>query len=429
MTRIGLAPFRLLSLLFVVALLAAACGSSSSSDDAAGAAEPTEEAEETEADEPETTTAPATEPPATTAVPATVAPTTAPPTTVAPEPSYDFSAVSPVVEAFVAERELNGAGLIIVHKDDGVIHHDHWGEFDEDRISLIASSSKMIVAGVLLRLQDDGLLDINAPVADVAEWGTGSPDITPAQLLSNSSGLVGLLPDPAYAPYLCQWLPTGTLEDCAAKILNTPDDDADITAPDVAFNYGGAQWQVAGGVAEAVSGKSWAELIDEIYVGPCDLDVLGFNNHATQIGAGGFDYPTEFNSDPSILEATDNPNMEGGAYVTTGDYGKLLLMHLRDGKCGDNQVLSPEALDTMHSDRIAEVYDGSGFGPDSGYGMGWWVDRPTGRISDGGAYGSVPWLDLEDGYGAYLVIEADSGTGNQLADQLYDIVEEAIAGA
>ena len=60
--------------------------------------------------------------------------------------------------------------------------------------------------------------------------------------------------------------------------------------------------------------------------------------------------------------------------------------------------------------------------------MGWWVDRENGRITDGGLYGSVPWLDLEDGYGAYLVVEADSRTGNAPAGLLYDVVEAAVTG-
>ncbi len=55
------------------------------------------------------------------------------------------------------------------------------------------------------------------------------------------------------------------------------------------------------------------------------------------------------------------------------------------------------------------------------------VDRESGRISDGGAYGSVPWLDLEDGYRACLVIEADSGAGGQLAELLYDVIDEVVA--
>ena len=58
--------------------------------------------------------------------------------------------------------------------------------------------------------------------------------------------------------------------------------------------------------------------------------------------------------------------------------------------------------------------------------MGWWVDRASGQISDPGAYGSFPWLDLDDGYGAYLVIEADSGTGAELANLLFDPVAAAV---
>ena len=315
----------------------------------------------------------------------------------------------------------------MVDRDDGVVHHEHWGEFSPDRISLIASSSKMLVAGVLMRLHEDGLLDIDAPVAEAVPWGSGNPDITPAQLVSNSSGLVGLLPNPAYGPYVCQFLPVGTLQGCAESIFSTAVDDADIVPPDTEFRYGGGQWQVAGGLAEAVSGRSWAELLDEVYVEPCDLDVLAFNNHFTQFESEAFAYPDAFGGDPSGLVATDNPNMEGGAYTTTGDYGALLLMHLREGMCGDNRVLEPESIARLHADRTLEAHpDGSGA---PGYGMGWWVDRETGRISDGGAYGTVPWLDLDDGFGAYLVIEATSVLGGSLAGQLFEPVEAAVLAA
>ncbi len=434
---------RAVPLSFAVALVAAACAGSDGAEPVAS--EPSDEPDDTApaTDEPVSTeTTPeapaATEPAAT--EPADTEPGNtepdveepAPETTAAPAAAveYDFSAVGPIVDDFVAERGLNGAGLVVVQRDDGIVHEQYWGEFDADRVSLIASSSKMITAGVLLNLDDRGLLDIDAPVADVAEWGSGNPDITPAQLISNSSGLVGLFPNPVFPPYICQYIADGTLQDCAASIFTTPDDDADVIAPDSEFRYGGAQWSVAGAVAEAASGQPFAELVDEIFAQPCGLESLGFNNHFAQIGSG-FDYPVEFEGDPANLVATDNPNPEGGAYVTAPDYGQLLLMHLRDGMCGDTQVLSPEALDTMHADRIGPTYSGEAgevdtAGGGTGYGMGWWVDRETGRISDGGAYGSVPWLDLDDGYGAYLVIEADSGTGNELSGLLEEVVHAAV---
>jgi CubicO group peptidase (beta-lactamase class C family) len=360
----------------------------------------------------------------------TIAPSTGStqaPTTVAVEPrQYDFAAVTPIVDAAIAEHALDGAGLVVVHRDDGVVHEQYWGEFGPDRVSLIASSSKMLVAGVLLQLADDGLIDLDAPVADVVEWGSGNPTITPLQLVSNSSGLVGLGPNPGYPPYLCQFLPVGNLQDCAAAIFTTPDDDADVIAPDTEFRYGGAQWQVAGGVAEAASGRSWAELIDDTYVEPCGVDSLGFNNHWTQFGVG-LGYPTEFAADPATLSATDNPNMEGGAYVTAPDYARLLLMLLRDGRCEDAQVLSPAAVDRMLADRTAEVYDGSGTG--AGYGLGWFVDRATGRHTDPGAFGSVPWLDVDADHGAFLVIEGAGAVGSALAAELFEPVADAVAAA
>lgn len=339
-------------------------------------------------------------------------------------PVFDFAAVDEHVGQFVESADLNGAGLIIVHRDLGVIHHEHWGVFDEDRISLIASSSKMVTAGVLLHLADQGLIDIDAPIADYVDWGAGNPEITTAQLLSNSSGLLGLL-DPN--PYSCMWVSATTLQECAAEIMTTDADDDGVIAPDTEFRYGGAQWQVAGAVAEVVSGKSWYELIDEIYVQPCGLDVFGYNSHFDQIETAGFSHPPGFQSDPGQLVQSENPNMEGGAYSNTADYGALLLMHLRDGMCGDTQVLSTESLARMHGDRIGDVYGGNAFGSGSGYGMGWWVDRTNGHISDGGAFGSTPWLDLEDGYGVLVLTESNSGTSGALADEIRDMIDSAIA--
>ena len=209
---------RVFSTAILISLIGVACGSS---DDEAAPVTTTVAAEvlgDVETDDPSTTV------PATTTVPPTSAPTTAPTTTAAPE--RDFSAIDPIVSTFVDERGLNGAGLVIVDREDGIVHEDYWGEFDENRISYIASSSKMIAAGVLLRLQDDGLLDMDEPIADYVDWGAANPDITTAQLVSNSSGLIGLLQDFTYEPYLCQWNPVGSLQECAETIFTTPDDDA-----------------------------------------------------------------------------------------------------------------------------------------------------------------------------------------------------------
>ncbi|SDF13668.1 CubicO group peptidase, beta-lactamase class C family [Blastococcus fimeti] len=351
-------------------------------------------------------------------------------TSTAPAPEYDFSAVAPIVEAFVAENGLNGAGLVVVDEDEGIIDEQYFGEFDADRVSLVASASKMVTAGVLVRLADQGLLDLDEPIAGYVDWAEGAnPEITVAQLLSGSSGLVGLLPNPGYGPYVCQFLPSVELEECAATAWTTTGDDADVVPPDTEFRYGGVQWQIAGAVAETVSGTPWSQLLEETYVEPCGVESLGYSNHWTVLGEGGFTYPAEFGGDTSLLPETENPHMEGGLYIDPVDYAELLLMQLRDGRCGDTQVLEPESVELMHADRVGETYGGATM-TGTGYGLGWWVDRDgSNRISDAGAYGAVPWLDLDGGFGGYLVLEADARLGATLAAQLYEPVEAAITAA
>lgn len=356
--------------------------------------------------------------------PATSQPTSAPPAT-APTRTYDLAAVEPIVADFVEAHQLNGAALVVVEPGDGIVYANYWGEFGPDRVSLVASASKMVTAGVLMHLADQGLLDPDQPIAEYVPWAAGhNTQITVADLVSNASGLVGLMPDPGYAPYVCQFVTDAELEDCAETIWTTPDDDADIVPPRTEYRYGGAQWQVAGAVAETVSGKSWAQLLDEVYVEPCGVESIGFANHWTTFGSG-FAYPAGFDGDVSLLAPTDNPHMEGGLYITPPDYAELLLLHLRGGRCGDTQVFSADALETLHTDRLAEFGGATQTG--TGYGWGWWIERDdSNRMTDPGAYGAVPWIDLDGGFGAYLVLEADATLGFTLAGQLFEPVESAI---
>ncbi|HAP76366.1 MAG TPA: hypothetical protein DCR14_09820, partial [Acidimicrobiaceae bacterium] len=276
--------------LLAVAALAAACSDESGKGATTSATEVADTVAPTSSSAPDTVvdTVPTTDP--------------APTSTDAPGGTYDFSEVAAIVEQFVADNGLNGAGLVIVDREDGIVGEVYVGEFSADRVSLIASSSKMLTAGVLLRLQDQGVLDLNTPIGELVPWAGDHPDITLAQMMSSSSGLVGLLPNPGYSPYVCQFIGT-EMEACAAEVLATDADDADVVPPDTEFRYGGVQWQIAGAVAETVTGKTWAELLDETYLQPCGVDSLGYNNHWVPLGGGSFDYPQNF--DPSQLPPTE----------------------------------------------------------------------------------------------------------------------------
>jgi CubicO group peptidase (beta-lactamase class C family) len=177
-----------------------------------------------------------------------------------------------------------------------------------------------------------------------------------------------------------------------------------------------------------VSGLSWRELIAQTYVEPCSAQSLGYNNPFAGGGAGG--YPPAFQGDPSRLEPTENPNIEGGAYVDVEDYAKILALHLGSGSCGGEPVLSEGAVARMQQDRIGTVYGGSTNVPAlAGYGFGWWIDRQhPGIAADPGLYGAVPWLDRERHYGAFIALEATSDDGLALWAETKPLVDRVFDG-
>lgn len=347
----------------------------------------------------------------------------------------DLTAFDAEVDAILAELELEGATVVVVHADAGIVHHRGYGAFEANRISFIASSSKVLTAGVLMRLHDEGVVDVDAPISTyLADWGPREHDPTIAQLLSNSSGMLGLLDNPAYAPYICQYLVAGTLLECG-RTLSTADDAAVTVPPDTAFRYGGAQWQLAGALAVHVTGQSWDALLEDTYRTPCELDVLGYSNpFQMSILNGGIDaatrYPEFFAGDPADLPTTDNPNMEGGGYTTVLDYGRLLLMHLRGGVCPGGRVLSPESVERMQRDRIAEwggEIEVQGY---DAYGLGWWSRHSEpGVVLDPGSFGAVPWLDVNRRYGAMVMLESRVRNGLRAQRRLRPLLDAAMDAA
>jgi CubicO group peptidase (beta-lactamase class C family) len=359
--------------------------------------------------------------------------------------ALDFGAFDTMVNDFIADHGLKGASAVIVHKDRGMVHLAGYGEYAEDRNYLVMSSSKIMSVGIMMRLADQGVLNVDGPIGNyVGSWDqagkTSKPELTVAQLVSGSSGLVGIIDNLLYAPYACMSDAASALSVCASA-LYTADDAAERKQPDTEFHYGGAAWQLAGGVAEAASGKSWAELFQETY-GPCEVPSIGYTNATALVSVtfqpdgglsfGGIGYPMTFTGDTSTLPQTQNPSIEAGAYTNAEDYGKILLMHLRGGTCDGTRILSEGSVKAMQKDRVAS-YGGSTeqqmrtilTGADeaalagaldfSGYGMGWWVDRThPGVFNDPGAFGSASWIDVPRGYGGFIAIEGNVVMGADL---------------
>lgn len=319
------------------------------------------------------------------------------------------------LEQFVADEEsFAGAGIVIVDKDEGIIHMRSFGAYTDDTIVQLASTSKVPSSLIMLALDEDGSIDfdIQAPIETYLEGEPAYPGVTVEHALSNTSGIPGLwhLTDALLKmlPHYCQFEPNTELSVCAQHLFTTRL-DFPRPEPGTQFDYGGAQWQLAGAVAEKVSGKTWNQVVDERLVQPCELEVFEYGNMY-------LDVATLWMGTVESLIGRSNPSLEGGAITNMRDYAKILQLQINGGYCGGHQVLTQSSLDFMHIDRgtatgSTVAFTGTaGNGSGQGYGLGLWI-KPTADSEDPyiyldpGAFGSTAWIDVKNGYGAYIMLE------------------------
>ena len=164
-------------------------------------------------------------------------------------------------------QTVNGLGFMVA-RNGQVIYAQAFGNQQVDTVLPIASSSKMPSAAVIMSMVDQGLLDLDKPVgsylAGKIDWPQDKAAITLRMMLNHTSGLQPNAP--------CLVRPFLTLRECAQEIADTPLD----FAPGTQFEYGGGGFQVAGYIAEAVSGQRWSDLFDQRIGKPLGLTTFNY---------------------------------------------------------------------------------------------------------------------------------------------------------
>jgi CubicO group peptidase (beta-lactamase class C family) len=329
-------------------------------------------------------------------------------------PVYDFSALDARLQKFLDDSEqTDGISVTIVDNVQGTVHEAPFGDHPENIVALLASVSKFVSVTLLMAIHEDDSVDfdIDAPIKNYLPWEGVYGDRTTTQLVSNTSGIPGIFGD--IELHECQYDPDGIFEDCARLIYST--ELPGSQSPEMAFDYGGSQWHLAGAVATQVTNSEFNQAFDRYIAQPCGLQVYETGNTAEN--------PEQFNGHPDSLTGRSNPHAGGGAMTNMQDMAKILLLHLREGVCDNNRVLSPEAVSFMQVNRIEGLINP--FFPGRSYGMGWWGrEQLPNIIYDSGAYGSVAWIDTHRMVGGFVAIDdySKASTGASLALILEDII-------
>ena len=285
-------------------------------------------------------------------------------------------------------------------------------EPDADTQYRIGSITKTFTAVLVLRLRDEGLLDLNDPLEKHLP-GTGVGDVTIAQLLGHSAGLSAEAP----APW---WERTpGSLRPGLADVLG---DQSRMHPVGRCHHYSNPGYTLLGSLIEAVRGASWEEVLQSEILEPLAMYRTSTQPRAPHAG-GWAVHPW---ADVMLPEPSEDLGLmapAGQLWSTAADLCRFAAFLAE----GDDRVLSAASVREMRTPSVppeAEEWD-------SGYGLGMQIVRKDGRTLVG-HQGSLPgfvaalWVSVDDGLTAVALSNVTSGplTGSVAAD-LVRIVAEA----
>ncbi|WBY08435.1 serine hydrolase [Sphingomonas sp. 7/4-4] len=198
----------------------------------------------------------------------------------------------------------------------------------------LGSMSKWFAAIVVLKLVDQGKLDLDAPISRYLpdyRADTGAR-LTLRHLMSHSSGLPNDVLKARQADPSSRGVELSQVEAVRRYASGT------LTfEPGTAWDYSHSNWLVVKAVVERVSGKGYATLVDQFLVKPLKLKDTGiFHGDSSQVksmAAGYAALAPEPKPKPNPMP--DFMAMAGGFYASAPDLLKLM------DKVLDGHVLSP----------------------------------------------------------------------------------------
>jgi CubicO group peptidase (beta-lactamase class C family) len=265
----------------------------------------------------------------------------------------DFRQLDHVIRAGMAQYGIPGVAVGVLAQGReyvrgyGVTNVDYPVPVDGDTLFRIASTTKTFTGTTVMRLVEQGKLDLDATVRTyLPDFQTSDPAVasrvTLRQLLNHSAGWLGeyyedMGPgDDALARY-------------AAGMARLPQ----LTPLGTVFHYNNAAVALAGHVIEAATGAPYERAVQELLLEPLGLthsrffsdEIVGFNVAASHDVVDG--QPVV---DPALWPIPRSIHPTGGLISSVRDQLQYARFHLGDGTAPDGtRLLMPASLAAMRS--------------------------------------------------------------------------------
>jgi CubicO group peptidase (beta-lactamase class C family) len=280
----------------------------------------------------------------------------------------------------------------------------------------LASISKTVTTTAVMRLVEQGRIDLHAPVRKylpdfrVADEAA-SRDVTVWHLVTHTSGWEG------------QLSATDKGDETLARFVAGLATNMQLAPPGAAWSYNNAGFAVAGRVIEVVTGKTFSDAIDDVVFRP-----LGLKLAFTRVG----DVVSHWPAIGHIVSPDGTPGMErtftlgstlpaGGVAMSMDNLLEYARFHLGDGVGADgNRVLTRATLDEMKKVQLRKQ------GYDEDMGLAWHLRNVGGvrTAAHGGTFsGHILLLELVPEKNFAIAILTNAGTGWRL---IQDVEREAL---
>jgi CubicO group peptidase (beta-lactamase class C family) len=289
----------------------------------------------------------------------------------------------------------------------GVTSVDHPLDVNADTLFQIASITKTITATVIMRLVDQGMIDLAAPIRRYIPTfklmdESAASRATVQHLVTHTGGWLG----DSFRDF-------GNGNDALAKYVDGMVELEQLTPLGEIWHYSNSSFTVLGRLIEVVTGKTYEEATRELLLGPLRMDHSVFNAaeaivHRTSVGH-------QIRDDvPMVVTPWAFPRATtpvGGVVSTVRDLLKYARFHLGDGTAPGGARLLPRGTLELMRTRQADA------DLDRKVGIAWFLRDAQGlrlQYHGGVAIGQQGILMIAPDRNAAIAVQTNSVRGGLL---------------
>jgi CubicO group peptidase (beta-lactamase class C family) len=341
------------------------------------------------------------------------------------------------VQSYIDSGEILGLSLAIIDGDQityargfGVTNIDKSGTaVSPDTLFAYGSISNVITATVIMRLVDDGLLELDKPVVDYLPGFTFldqeiGDKVTLRQILSHTSGL----------PSARRVWGQPNQESLKHFIWEELSTYSFIAQPGRIHLYNDTAYLLASYIAEIVSGKNFHRLSQELVLTPLEMTSTTYDPSVAMTHPIALPHKPDANGRMRTFQQFGDymsSDPSGIAFGTALDLANLAIIQLNLGIFQDKTILSLESIEemqTFHADRhipgvhhpLMQTYSGYGLGLMLGHYKSICVARHEGKSMD---YNCFFDLFTDEKLGLILLTNYSKDESlTELVNYLYDTI-------